>query len=44
VNAAAGDERKVDEVLRNAAREIGILRQQKQGKERELQAVDQGVL
>lgn len=41
---AGADERKVEEILRNSAREIGILRQQKQGKERELQAVDSGVL
>jgi hypothetical protein len=47
-NATAGgggeERRHVDEILRNAAREIGILRQQKQGKEREIQAVDNGVL
>jgi hypothetical protein len=45
-NATGGGEerRQVDEILRNAAREIGILRQQKQAKEREIQAVDNGVL
>jgi hypothetical protein len=45
-NAGGGGEerRHVDEILRNAAREIGILRQQKQAKEREVQAVDNGVL
>lgn len=40
----AGDEKKIEEIVRTSAREIGILRQQREGKKRELEAVDNGVL
>lgn len=39
-----GDEAKIEEIVRTSAREIGILRQQRQAKKRELEAVDNGVL